>query len=103
MIRFYERPYPFLFDYNLDLLQFIFQKKLGWKGRFILTETYCPENEWVEGTDYRNSFSGEQDHYPEWFKPQRYAQVFAEKSGFLPNLSLLDLLFCQGKRSDLIL
>ncbi len=99
IIRFYERPYSFLFDYNLDFLQFIFQKKLGWKGSFIVTEQYYPKNEWTQGMDFRDSFSAEPEQYPSWFQPQRYAQVFAEKSGFLPNLSLLDLLFCCGKQS----
>ncbi len=30
------------------------------------------------------------------FRPQRYTQVFEERHGFLPNLSVLDLLFCEG-------
>lgn len=103
ILAFYERPYPLLFDYNLDFLQFIFQKKMGWKGRFILTEQYHPKGEWPLGPDFRDTFSGEPQQYPSWFEPQRYAQVFAEKSGFLPNLSLLDLLFCCGKQSGQVL
>ncbi len=30
--------------------------------------------------------------------PVTYTQVFGERTGFLPNLSILDLLFCEGKR-----
>ena len=103
IIRFYERPYTFLFDYNLDFLQFILQKKLGWNGHFICTEQYYNKNEWPEGTDFRDAFSGEQSENPPWHKPRPYAQVFMEKSGFIPNLSLLDLLFCQGRQSKTIL
>ncbi|HET6254803.1 MAG TPA: WbqC family protein [Puia sp.] len=29
----------------------------------------------------------------------RYRQVFEERTGFIPNLSILDLLFCEGKRA----
>ena len=31
--------------------------------------------------------------------PIKYRQVFEERTGFLPNLSILDLLFCEGKRA----
>lgn len=30
---------------------------------------------------------------------QRYRQVFEERTGFIPNLSILDLLFCEGKKA----
>ncbi len=30
------------------------------------------------------------------FQPKEYWQVFRHKHGFLPNLSILDLLFCMG-------
>ncbi|HLI94219.1 MAG TPA: WbqC family protein [Puia sp.] len=29
----------------------------------------------------------------------RYRQVFEERTGFIPNLSILDLLFCEGKQA----
>jgi hypothetical protein len=29
----------------------------------------------------------------------RYRQVFEERIGFIPNLSILDLLFCEGKNA----
>jgi hypothetical protein len=95
---FYERRYEFLFDYNLDLLMFIFQKKLGWNGSFILTHEWLPTEKWTPADDLREAFSGEADEWPEWFYPARYPQVFEERNGFLPNLSVLDLLFCCGKR-----
>ena len=39
---------------------------------------------------------------PDFF-PQPYYQVFQEKLGFLPNLSIIDLLFNMGPESLLIL
>ena len=37
------------------------------------------------------------------FVPRRYYQVYQQKFGFLPNLSILDLLFNEGNESVLYL
>ncbi len=37
------------------------------------------------------------------FVPVVYPQVFAERHGFLPNLSILDLLFCCGPEASVLL
>ncbi|MEQ8703994.1 MAG: WbqC family protein [Phaeodactylibacter sp.] len=37
------------------------------------------------------------------FEPRPYPQVFKERHGFLPNLSILDLLFCTGPQAPLLL
>ncbi|GAB4497829.1 MAG: WbqC family protein [Saprospiraceae bacterium] len=100
---FFERRYSFLFDYNLDLLTFILQKKLGWRGEITFSETWLPLGEWPHGSDLREAFSGESGKWPVWFQPLSYPQVFAERFGFLPNLSVLDLLFCCGKNGREVL
>ena len=94
---FYERPWTFLFDYNLDFLQFILKKKLGWSGEFVFQEQYVPAGSWTEGRDLRGAIGGGLEDFPAWFNPIRYPQVFEARTGFLPNLSVLDLLFCSGK------
>lgn len=33
----------------------------------------------------------------------RYIQVFGERTGFLPDCSILDLLFCEGKAAEMLL
>lgn len=100
---FYERRYEYLFDYNLDLLQFILQKKLGWNGRLIMTNEWLPTSKWAPVMDLREAFPGEPDVLPQWYIPARYPQVFEERNGFLPNLSVLDLLFCCGKTGGAVL
>jgi hypothetical protein len=100
---FYERRYEYLFDYNLDLFIFIFQKKLGWNGRLIMTQEWLPTLKWAPVTDLRETIPGVPDEWPEWFYPACYPQVFTERNGFLPNLSVLDLLFCCGKTGGEVL
>lgn len=40
-------------------------------------------------------------NYHSILNPIRYQQVFEDKTGFLPNLSILDLLFCTGGKQSL--
>lgn len=86
--RFYEKRYEFLFDYNLELLHFALKKKMGWNGEIKLSTAYSTA---IPAT------------LTPPFEPGRYPQVFEDKHGFLPDLSLLDLLFCYGKRGGEIL
>jgi hypothetical protein len=74
---FYEREWPLLFDFNTALLQFLL-KKMRWPGRIEHTDTYA-------GPLTEPAFFG-----------TPYPQVFAERHGFLPDLSALDLLLCCG-------
>jgi hypothetical protein len=74
----YEKHYTFLFDLNLELLRLVLQQKLGWQGEIVLSTSYIP-------ADLPKDL------------PQQYPQVFEDKHGFLPDLSILDLLFCCGK------
>ncbi|MCB0542572.1 MAG: WbqC family protein [Saprospiraceae bacterium] len=79
---FYEKKYSFLFDFNLKLLEYLFQQKIGWKGAFQLSAQYAPEKMTAPAAT-----------------SIRYPQVFEERHGFIPDLSVLDLFFCCGNRS----
>ena len=37
------------------------------------------------------------------FQIVKYPQVFEEKTGFIPNLSVLDLIFCVGPQAGFVL
>lgn len=101
IVRFYEKPFAFLFDFNLELLGFT----LNWLGAQTTIEQTTQYSEQVRTplTDYRNQVIPKATTPPDWFQAQPYPQVFLERHGFLSDLSALDLLFCCGKQSGLIL
>lgn len=94
---FYEKNYNFLFDFNFELLEFIL-KKTGCKSQITLSEDFLSPGPSTPG-DFRDAVSPKPEKTAAWFYPVKYAQVFMERYGFLPDLSALDLLFCCGKQS----
>ncbi len=85
---FYEKKYTFLIDYN-EALQHLICNLIDLRPQIIRTETY----ETNLPNDFRNAFHPHDDPS---FHPQSYYQVFREKYGFLPDLSIVDLLFNMG-------
>ncbi|WP_080239842.1 WbqC family protein [Spirosoma rigui] len=91
--RVYQKNWTFLFDLNWELLT-ICLNQLGVKTPLHLTEWY--EKSSVPGRyDARSMVNLRND--PEsyvFYQPVPYPQNFGPD--FVPNLSILDLLFCQG-------
>ena len=90
---FYEKNFPFLFDYNEQLLRFIL-KAIKLKIEFDFTKTYEPE--YTDLVDLRNAVNAKKEP---GFEQKQYTQVFDERNGFQKNLSIADLLFNQGPHS----
>jgi hypothetical protein len=89
----------FLFDLNLACLEW-FAGELRIPAVFSLTTSYqLPFG--IDSGDFRGTTSPKTQ--PDWFVPISYPQVFSDRFGFVPDLSVLDLLFCCGKRSGEIL
>jgi len=93
----------FLFEHNLKVLQTLFFV-LDIKPAIQLSQTFLKED--YEGIDdFRNKITpktiGTNTDFTYQNKP--YQQVFAEKTGYLPNLSILDLIFCKGPETIPIL
>lgn len=83
----------FLFDLNLKIISFLI-KSLKINATIELTSE-C-RLEYSNAKDMRDkilpkNFQKDKEHW----KP-KYFQVFEDKWGFQPNLSILDLLFCEG-------
>jgi hypothetical protein len=86
----FEKKHHFLVDYNIQCIQLVNQL-LQVKKELVLTEKYekMPLDTWV---DARNVFDENKD-----IQLPSYIQVFQDRIGFKSNLSILDMLFCDGK------
>ncbi|MDO8992005.1 WbqC family protein [Daejeonella sp.] len=93
LTNFYEKKWDFLFDYNEDLLRLL-NRILKINIRYNYTNSF--ETTYPELDDYRESLHPK---YPSDISLKPYFQVFEERNGFLPNLSIVDLLFNQGPQS----
>ena len=100
---FFSKKYELLWDWNWDLLEVII-RLLQIDADIELTEKFHKEMS-EEMLDLRNAISPKAHKaLPDaTFSPFRYGQVFEDKNGFIPNLSILDLLFCAGPEASLIL
>ena len=98
---FYEKHYEFLVDLNKALLEKTLQM-MALDIPLILTNEFKT----ISGdNDPRNFIHPKLDarKADARFSPIVYHQVFEEKHGFQPNLSILDLLFNEGPRAKDIL
>ena len=100
---FFQKKYTYLWDWNWDLLQQILEF-IPVEQNIVLTAQF--EKEPNSGIlDFRNSISPKAKKQMDdpYFSPPKYIQVFEERNGFLPNLSILDLLFCTGPEAIIYL
>lgn len=94
---FYERQYEFLLDYNMELFDLLL-RLLKLEASWELTDGY--QSDYPEKIDLRAVVHPKKETLRQ---VEPYYQVFASKNGFLPNLSIVDLLFNQGPQSKSLL
>ena len=93
---FFEKRHTFLFDLNLDIMHTMCQL-LDVRPQVTLSEQYIvlpSEDDAV--VDFRDAIRPKHPLPDADFNPTPYYQVRAQRHGFLPNLSILDLLFNEG-------
>ncbi len=88
-----------LMDWNLECLEWVMEK-LDRPVSIRLTESPEQESDTGLWEDHRNEVLPKNHRL---CMPIKYQQVFEEKTGFLPNLSILDLLFNRGKEAGNLL
>lgn len=101
LAQLYRQPFELLHDWNRTCFEWVI-RKLG-SGIYVDNSQYV-EGEKVseEVVDWRNKLTPKsiQTDFP---KPIQYHQVFEDRIGFIPHVSVLDLLFCEGKNARRIL
>ena len=88
----FEKKHHFLMDLNFETMEFV-SKCLRLKLNFETTTEYFHEVDTNTIQDFRTLVDGKKDQS----QFESYTQVFDDKHGFLSNLSILDLLFNEGK------
>lgn len=98
---FFERRWEFLFDFNIEITHTICSL-LDIRPTIELTDEYL-QTEDVCADDFRDAIRPKHPLTDATFSPRPYYQVYAQKHGFIPNLSILDLLFNEGPEGIFLL
>jgi hypothetical protein len=88
----FEKKHVFLLDLNFQIVEIV-SKCLRMKLKYTTTKEYFHEVDTNEFKDFRALVNGKKDSS----SFESYVQVFDDKYGFINNLSVLDLLFNEGK------
>lgn len=94
---FYQKKIKFLLDFDMQLMNEI-NEHIGIRPKISFT------NEFIENStfdDYRKTIHPKVDtqYVDQCFTTTEYHQVFSRKHGFLPNLSILDLMCNLGSET----
>ncbi len=94
---YHDKKYDFLIDLN-EALQHEILILLKQKSNYSFTSEY--HKNYTDADDYRTIISPKESlAKDEKFSIKTYSQVFETRHGFIPNLSIVDLLFNQGSRA----
>ena len=110
---FYEKKYEFLFDFNMETTEKMIElldirPKISITDEYFLSEDRkvkseefnCFTKHKVESIkDFREAIRPKKPHPDAEFESKRYYQVYEQKFGFQPNMSILDLLFNEGNEA----
>jgi hypothetical protein len=90
----YEKKFEYLADWSLSAFELV----NGWLGLswdISFTDEYVKEYPERDIADMRGRILPRDDagDFPS------YRQVFQDRTGFIPGLSILDLIFCEGRKA----
>lgn len=98
---FFENRWEYLLDFNMAITEKMCEL-LDIHPHIELTSSYqnsLPIGEGWGGADFRTVIHPKHPQEDTDFSPKPYYQVYKERFGFLPNLSILDLLFNMGNEA----
>ena len=100
-IPFYTKEYKFLLDFNTEIQSMVLDNlEIDFEINF--TSEYISQEK-VSFPDFREKINPKKNVQDSDFNLLEYSQVFSEKHGFIPNLSIIDLLFNEGPNAIEIL
>ena len=99
LLPFYEKDWTFLWDFNAEIQSKVLEL-LDLQVDIQLTKEYKVDFD-ENVLDSRNSIHPKKETDTRSLKG--YYQVFEQRFGFIPNLSIIDLLFNMGNESILVL
>ncbi len=97
---FFEKEWTYLYDFNMEICAKMCEL-LDMEPHVTPTDDYWPSGDLrlAQTDDYRDVIRPRRPLPDEHFAPKEYYQVYRGRHGFLPNLSVLDLLFNMGNES----
>lgn len=97
----YQKQYNKLIEFNIDVLKLCFEW-LQIEDEIKLSADFNLE---VKADDYRQNLHPKisKNAIDKYFRQDKYIQGFEQRSGFVSNLSILDLIFCMGPESRIVL
>ena len=110
---FYEKKYEFLFDFNMEITEKMIElldirPKISITNEYFLSEERKVKSEEFNSftnhkveniKDFRDAIRPKKPLPDTEFESKRYYQVYEQKFGFQPNMSILDLLFNEGNEA----
>ena len=91
---FFERKWEFLLDFNMEIAMKLCEL-LGVRPDISFTDSYADAAE-INADDFRDAIRPKHPLPDPSFEPRPYYQVYAQRHGFQPNMSALDLLCNEG-------
>ena len=92
---FFSRNTRFLWDHNMEILDAVLEL-LNIEKKYRITSQYIDDPDPHDDLDFRTSIHPKRHEKDPWYRDAAYHQVFEDRHGFIPGLSILDLIFNTG-------
>lgn len=105
---FFEKRWTYLIDFNMEIMRQMcqwldIQPRVSLTEEYTDTRTVTKDGQQDKGqnttVDFRDVIRPKHPLQDTGFTPKMYYQVYQQKFGFQPNLSILDLLFNMGNEA----